>query len=286
MSVPDLLVVGHVTCDEIAGTTRLGGSAAFAARAAALLGVRTALVTAAPLGHPLLGELRTTPGLDLGCHASPDITTFAIDYEGPHRRLRLRKRATPLTPEDLPQEWRDVKTAYIGPVGGECDRQVVYALAGAFVGVGLQGWLRRVAPDGLVEPALSDEIARPPSAIRVAILSELDHAESQHIAETLAGTNMVVALTRGAAGALILHGEQRLRIPAAPADEVDPTGAGDVFGVILTVALSRGIPLVPAANLAAQAAARVVEGPGLGRLATLDPTTFWPAPSPRPAPPR
>jgi 1D-myo-inositol 3-kinase len=275
MSVPELLVVGHVTCDEFAGTTRLGGAAAFAARAAALLGVRTALVTAAPLDHPLLGELKTTPNLELGCRSSPDITTFAIDYQGPRRRLVQRARAAPLIPEDLPPEWRMARAAYFGPVAGEIDRHLVYAMGGAFVGVGLQGWLRRAAPDGLVEPAVGDEIVRPPSAIRAAIFSQDDHPESDHIAETLARTRMVVALTRAAAGALVIHGEQRLRIPAAPATEVDPTGAGDVFGMVLTLALARGTPLSQAAALAAQAAAHVVEGPGLGTLGAVDPATFW-----------
>jgi sugar/nucleoside kinase (ribokinase family) len=143
------------------------------------------------------------------------------------------------------------------------------------VGAGLQGWLRRAAPDGLVEPAVADEVARPPAALRAAIFSEEDHPEAHHIAETLARTRMAVALTRAAAGALILQTDQRLRIPAVPAREVDPTGAGDVFGVVFTVALSRSLPLPRAAALASLAAARVVEGPGLGRLATLDPTTFW-----------
>ena len=32
-------------------------------------------------------------------------------------------------------------------------------------------------------------------------------------------------------------------MPAAPAQEVDPTGAGDVFGVVLTLELAAGEPL-------------------------------------------
>jgi 1D-myo-inositol 3-kinase len=58
-------------------------------------------------------------------------------------------------------------------------------------------------------------------------------------------------------------------VPAAPARERDPTGAGDVFGLVLATALGRGSSPQQAGQLAALAAARVVEGPGLGTLALM-----------------
>jgi len=61
-----------------------------------------------------------------------------------------------------------------------------------------------------------------------------------------------------------------VEIPAAPAREVDATGAGDVFGVVLTLELAQGRPLAVAGRTAAAAAARVVEGPGLGTLSGSD----------------
>jgi sugar/nucleoside kinase (ribokinase family) len=56
-------------------------------------------------------------------------------------------------------------------------------------------------------------------------------------------------------------------VPAAPAQQVDPTGAGDVFALILGLASWAGRAPLDAARRAASAAARVVEGPGLGSLA-------------------
>ena len=44
----ELLVLGHVTRDEIGGGFRLGGAASYAALAAARLGAVTTLVTVAP----------------------------------------------------------------------------------------------------------------------------------------------------------------------------------------------------------------------------------------------
>ena len=78
-SVPHVTVVGHVTCDlfdSAAGPQiRLGGAGSFAARAAAHLGLRTGLVTAAPLDAPLLRVLTDVPNLQVACAPSPAMTT-------------------------------------------------------------------------------------------------------------------------------------------------------------------------------------------------------------------
>jgi sugar/nucleoside kinase (ribokinase family) len=129
----------------------------------------------------------------------------------------------------------------------------------------VQGWLRRAGDGGEIEPALAPEAITPPR-LDAAILSELDHPDAAAIAARFATAGARVAVTRGARGATILDGDARLDIPAAPAVEVEPTGAGDVFGVVLALELQRGVPAREAAVAAAAAAARVVEGPGLGRL--------------------
>ena len=136
------------------------------------------------------------------------------------------------------------------------------------MGAGLQGWLRRVRDDGLVEPAALAEAAEvrdlPP--LDVAIISELDHPDGEAVVQSCVASGGTAAITRGARGATLIGGGERVEIPAAPAREVDPTGAGDVFGVVLTLELARGKPLAVAGRAAAAAAARVVEGPGLGTL--------------------
>jgi sugar/nucleoside kinase (ribokinase family) len=79
----------------------------------------------------------------------------------------------------------------------------------------------------------------------------------------------------------MLYGPQQcIDLPAAPAREVDPTGAGDVFGVVLTLELAHGKQLVAAGRAAAWAAARVVEGPGLGTLPDSLPAPWRADPSP------
>jgi len=262
---PHLLVIGHVTRDETPTGERLGGAGSYAALAAARLGVPTALVTVAPPEDPLLDALRGVPNLDL--HLVPDsiMTTFALDYRGPARRLFLRRRARALRPEDVPPSVRTAPVAYVGPVAAECDRALVASLGSAFVGAGLQGWLRRAEPDGRVVPALLTEALDPPP-LGCAIVSVEDHPDIDAIAARFAATGSTVAITRGARGSTLLSAGHQLDIPAAPAREIDPTGAGDVFGVVLTLQLASGASPQTAATGAALAAARVVEGPALGNL--------------------
>jgi 1D-myo-inositol 3-kinase len=264
----DLLVVGHVTRDEIDGAARLGGAASYAALAAARVGYQTALVTAAPPDDPLLEPLQQAPRLHLRCVESEVMTTFALDYAGGLRRLWLRRRARPLTLDDIPDDWLRPRVAYVGPVAGECDGAFIRGLRASFVGAGLQGWLRRVAADGRVEPqalAEAPEIEDLPR-LDVAIVSELDHPAAETILRSCAKSDGTGAITHGARGATLIRGIERVDIPAVPAREVDPTGAGDVFGVVLTLQLARGEPLLVAGRAAAVAGARVVEGPGLGTL--------------------
>src|SRR6185436_15807256 len=167
----DLLVVGHVTRDEVDGGVRLGGAGSYAALAAACLGYETALVTVAPPDDPLLEPLRRTPRLSLHCVPSDVMTTFGLDYAGEQRRLWLRRRARALTLDDIPAGWRRPRIAYVGAVAGECDTAFVKGLSASFVGAGLQGWLRRTDDDGRVQPARLKEapVVQDPPALNVAV---------------------------------------------------------------------------------------------------------------------
>ncbi|SEU29428.1 PfkB family carbohydrate kinase [Stigmatella erecta] len=265
-SLPELLVVGHVTRDLFPGEDRLGGAASFSTRAAAMLGIQTALVTAAPPDFALLAPLKGLPNVTMHVVPSPTVTTFEVDYSGPRRKLYLREVARPIRIEDIPPAWRGIPVAYVAPVAGECDRALVDGLGARLICAGFQGWLRRSGADQRVEPAITPEALEPPRGLNAIVFSEEDHPEGEFMAGQLAGKNLLVALTRGRKGSTLRQGDQRWDISAAPADEVDPTGAGDVFGIGLTLALARGASPQEAARAASAIAARVVEGPGLGKL--------------------
>jgi len=263
--VPRLVLAGHVTRDEVAGGVRLGGPPSYCGLAAARLGVAAAIISTAPADEPLLQPLRDVPGLALHVAPAAVMTTFALRHAGGERTLFLKARARSLAPADVPPALRGAPVAFVGPVAAECDRAFLASLQVRFLGVGLQGWLRTAEADGRVVPALAPEAVDPPR-VDAAVVSEHDHPDVEAIARRFVERGATVAITRGARGATVLWRDERAEVPAPPATEVDSTGAGDVFGLVFTLRLAAGDAPELAARAAGAAAARVVEGPGIGRL--------------------
>jgi sugar/nucleoside kinase (ribokinase family) len=75
--------------------------------------------------------------------------------------------------------------------------------------------------------------------------------------------------TRGARGVTCFLAGATEHTAAPAADSLDPTGAGDVFGVVYALRRQRGDERSAAIARAHLAAARSIEGPGVGRLAEV-----------------
>jgi len=73
-------------------------------------------------------------------------------------------------------------------------------------------------------------------------------------------------VTRGQRGALIIEDESVIEIPAGPAVELDPTGAGDTFCGATLAGLAHGLSPVEAARRAVKLAARTIAAPGPAAL--------------------
>ncbi|AKU94974.1 hypothetical protein AKJ09_01638 [Labilithrix luteola] len=245
----DILIVGHVTCDLVEGQERLGGAASYATRAAVDKGLAVDLVTAAPPDFELLAPLLRHANVRATVVPSERATSFSLSYEGDTRVLRRLARAA-----DIVEIPAGARVVYLAPVAGEIAPSIAESIADACVVVGLQGWMRRFDDDGLVLP-----IDPPPlRGARAVVFSEQDHPDADALAVRIARDVPVVALTRGSRGATLYIDGSPHAIAAAPANEVDPTGAGDVFGAILAIELGAGRPPIDAANAAALVAAQAV----------------------------
>ena len=263
-----LLVVGHVTRDEVDGGVRLGGAASYAALAAARLGYETALVTVAPPIDPLLEPLRRAPRLSVHCVASDVMTTFALDYAGGQRRLWLRRRARPLVIGDVPAAWLRAPVAYVGPVAGECDAAFVRALQARFVGAGIQGWLRRTDQAGSIEPLPLAEAPGDQGAAAV----ERRHPLGGGSPRRWRGRAIVRRRWRDGrdhprrARRHVTDAEGARRRARGPGARDRGNRRGRRLRRRADAGARAGKPLLSAGRAAAAAAARVVEGPGLGTL--------------------
>ncbi len=91
----------------------------------------------------------------------------------------------------------------------------------------------------------------------ICALFEVNHfAEA---AQLVAGKCEVAALTRSEAGSVVVHGNERVEVPAHPVEKlVDTTGAGDLYAAGFLVGWCRGRPLFESARLGSIAAAEVI----------------------------
>jgi sugar/nucleoside kinase (ribokinase family) len=71
-----------------------------------------------------------------------------------------------------------------------------------------------------------------------------------------------VCLTRGAKGCIVIQGNQRIEVPAVPAQAVDTNGAGDMFAGAFLYGITHGQTPSEAAALANRTAAAVVSQHG------------------------
>jgi fructokinase len=101
-------------------------------------------------------------------------------------------------------------------------------------------------------------------------------ADEAAAARLVAAGRRLVVVKRGARGCLCLDAERRLELPAFPAQEVDPTGAGDCFGGTFVAGLVLGLPVERALELAAAAGALAVtrRGPMAGNATRAELEAF------------
>jgi 1D-myo-inositol 3-kinase len=256
---PSFAAIGHVTNDRLASGIQPGGSALYAALTAARLGCDARVLTS--FGEDFVGgDLLAEAGLAVEAIPAARTTTFEHVYEGGRRRTRLLATAASL---ERPAQ---ADVVLVCPVAGEV---APTALAGKLLGAGLQGWLRRVEPDGTVRPRpLGDPSFLAPCHAVFCSAEDLgDDAPRATLA--LVATVPIVVVTRGAAGADVILDGQTHHVMAHPADLVDPTGAGDVFAAAFLVDLARGRDPLAAARHAARCAAVAVEGTGPSSLTRL-----------------
>ena len=262
--MPRLLAVGHVTWDRLSERQALGGAVTYAALQARKLGWEAAVLTAA---GPDFEPARDLSGVDVFARTGAATTRFTNLYEpGGERRQVLSARAGPIDLAVLPDAWRDPDVLLLGPVAGEVAAGTAAAFAAEVVGAGAQGWLRAFDADGTVSACDWPDPGADLAGVHVLLLSEHDLKDAGERARTFLTYVPIVALTRGWEGSRLFTRDGVQDVPTLPREEVDPTGAGDVFAAALLVGYHETGDVAEAAAFAACAASCAVEGVGASSL--------------------
>lgn len=92
--------------------------------------------------------------------------------------------------------------------------------------------------------------------VEICSLFEMDDFEQA--TEALRGRVDIAAITRGAEGSVVLRGGETTLVPAAPAQVVDTTGAGDAYAAGFLAGLTGGRSMAECGQLGSIAAAEII----------------------------
>jgi len=265
----DYLAVGHVTDDLWPdGRVTAGGTVMYASRCARTLVERVAVLTAATPSFDVAGVF---PDIEVTRLDAELTTQFWNVYDGSHRTQFTRVGPVRLHGADLTAELRSSAIVHLAPVCDEVDVDVLDALdASTFVGVTPQGWLRRWGADGRVtqSPENWTHAARVLARANAVVMSIEDVNGDWAAAQRWAAVGRVLVVTQSEKGCTVFLNGASAQVPAPQVNQVDPTGAGDVFAAAFFLALQRGEQPLRAAEIANCLAAQSVTRPQMEGLPT------------------
>jgi sugar/nucleoside kinase (ribokinase family) len=265
----DYLVIGHVTRDKLpGGHYAVGGTASYAALTAAALGCQVGIVTSA---GPAFDPAFLPPNVQIVIRPALATTTFENRYVNGHRQQFRYQIALPLTAETVPDLWQRTPLVHVGPLTDACSPTLVEHFAPyVFVGVTPQGWMRCVDENGRVRPTAWASATRLLPLASAVVLSIEDVGGNWETVFDYAARTRVLVVTHGWKGCHLFIEGERAYVPAPEVDEVDPTGAGDIFATAFFFAMREGAAPEQAARFATCIAAPSVTRRGLLAVPTAE----------------
>jgi len=269
----DILLIGHVTRDVIDNNPesayRLGGTVSFAAITALCLGRRPTIITRAAADTDL-SELPAA--VELHRLPSAATTTFANVYTEQGRIQYCYTPAPAITANDIPVAMRQPRAVLLGPLVNEIGSDIAALfLESTLVAAVPQGWMRRWDATGRVhsKPWENADAILPHLDVLVLSLEDIDYDLSR-LDPFFEHLSMIVVTEYRDGSTLYQRDAQghinEIKIPPRPANEVDPTGAGDIFATAFMIRLQETNDPVQAARFANITASFGVEHQGVGGI--------------------
>lgn len=262
----DYLLVGHVAVDLTPTGNQLGGTVSYSALTAKALGMRVGVVTS--VGTE--AALEQLDGIQLFNVPAEQSTTFENVYTEHGRKQTLHYQAAPITFEHIPQAWRTAPIVHLAPIAQEIDPAMAGQFPSSWVGVTPQGWMRTWDENGSVFAQAWDNSEQVLGRVGGVVMSLEDINRDLELVEWMAHHTSLLCLTEGKLGAVLhWHGDRRRFRPYA-VEEVDATGAGDIFAAAFFTRLHQTRDPWEAARFATHLAAFSVTRVGLLGIPTQE----------------
>lgn len=262
----DYLLVGHVTKDTLPSGSRLGGTVTYSALLARALGLRVGIVTA--INEEV--SLALFGGIPIINYPTNLTTTFENTQSITGRQQIIHEIAPTLTFSQIPENWMSASIVHLAPVAQEVEPTLVRNFPTAFIGVTPQGWLRSWNSSGQVSYTEWPEASFVLNRSGAAVISVDDIQADEERIEELATYCPVLAVTEGKTGTRLYWNGDVRRFRPPEVEEVDSTGAGDIFATAFFIRLFTTRDPWEAARFATIIAAQSVSRHGLDAIPTTD----------------
>ena len=260
----DYLLIGHVAVDLTPTGKQLGGTVSYSALTAKAMGLRVGIVTSAGEDAPL----NLLDGIQIFNLPTEQSTIFENVKTEHGRKQTLHHQATSISFDDVPQIWRDAPIVHLAPIAQEVDPALANQFPSSWVGVTPQGWMRGWDENGSVFATAWENSQQVLGQVGGVVMSLEDINRDLELVEWMAHHTRLLCLTEGDEGAVLhWHGDRR-RYRPVKVDEVDATGAGDIFAAAFFVRLYQTKDPWEAARFATNLAAHSVTRVGLQGIPT------------------
>ncbi|HQV62357.1 MAG TPA: PfkB family carbohydrate kinase, partial [Anaerolineales bacterium] len=260
----DYLIVGHVAVDITPTGVQLGGTVSYSALTARALGLRVGIVTSSAADAPL----QALDGIQIVNIPAEQSTTFENIKTESGRRQILHHQAVPILLEHIPQVWRTASIIHLAPIAGELDPSLAEQLSGKFLGITPQGWMRTWDENGQVAACVWENSEQALGQAGAVVMSVEDVNRDLEQVEAMAHQTRILCLTEGEAGAVLYWNGDRRRFRPVKVQEVDATGAGDIFAAAFFMRYYNTRDPWEATRFATNLAARSVTRVGLNGIPT------------------
>ncbi|MBZ0290359.1 MAG: hypothetical protein K8I30_22225 [Anaerolineae bacterium] len=266
-SVPDYILIGHLTADLTPTGRALGGTVSYAARVIHSFDLDIGMLSSASPDESLVAQLSPYVSEMVVLPASAT-STFENIYTPTGRVQYIRGVASKIVASDIPAHWLSAPLVHLAPLTDEVDPQIAHQFKNSTTLLTLQGWLRRWDADGRVhfKSWFDPDVLKD---IEIVVFSEEDIAEAPELEGQFAGVVKHLFVTRAERGGTYYHWGSPVAYSTPQVELVHPTGAGDVFAASLLSGLHvTGGDMNRAIRIAAQLAAISVTRVGLDSAPT------------------
>lgn len=250
----DYLIVGHITQDVVPDGFVPGGTASYSSLTARSFGLRVGILTSYA-EDAILPDLHDIQIVSI---ISEKSTVFENKYTKDGRHQKILSRAEILHPNQIPLTWSSPKIVHLGPIADEVDPTLLKSFPNSFIGVTPQGWYRTWDEQGTVRFQNCIESKHFLQYADAVVLSIEDLQFDEGIIADLVYGIRVLVITEGSWGARVYWNGDVRNFKAPEREEVDATGAGDIFSTAFFIRMAQTKDPWTSARFATQIAANSV----------------------------